>query len=381
MLPYLIVAYDLNYTLAATVMLANSVVSAVVQPLFGYLGDRVNRPWLMSVGIMFSALGITAMGFVGSYPLVLVCALVVGIGVALFHPEGAKLANVVAGERKGRGVSNFSVGGNIGFGFGPVIAVFAISTFGMQGTIIFLIPGTIAALILLSQVKTFRRLTAVEQQRIAESPAQTLNDDWIGFSKITLVNTCRAIIGNAFITFIPLYWVFVLGQSHEVGALMITINGAVGAVATLTGGRLADRIGIKRMIMISLVLLAPLTLLFLFTSNVIVATAIIVACFMAFSLAFAPGIVLCQSYLPNRLGFASGISLGVVVSIGGIASPGLGRIGDLWGLSTTFGVVCALTFLALGLACTLYLGRNAHDGIGEISKQQDNNTESTSTDS
>jgi len=364
MLPFLIVAYDLSYTLAAVIMLANSVVSAIIQPLFGFLGDKVDRPWFMSLGILLAACGVSAMGFFSSYTLIVVCALVTGVGVALFHPEGGKLANVVAGEKKGTGVSNFSVGGNLGIGIGPIIATFAIVTWGMQGTIVFMIPAIFAAVVLLTQNKAFRRLTVIENERILEADAVQRTDDWVGFSKLTAVNICRSIVGNAFMVFIPLYWMGVLGQSQELGALMLTVYSLGGAVAAFFGGRIADRFGFKRMIILSTALLAPLILLFVLTSSVVVATILVMFCGLALSFAFAPMVVMGQLYLPNRLGFASGVSLGVVVSVGGIAAPGIGRIGDIWSLSVSMAVVCAIAFLAFGISLSLLTGRNAHDGIG-----------------
>ena len=369
MLPFLILAYDLSLAVAATVMLANSVVSAIIQPLFGYLGDKVDRPWFMSLGILLAACGIAAMGFFDSFAAILACALLTGVGVAIFHPEGAKLANVVAGENKGAGISNFSVGGNIGFATGPIIATFALVNWGMHGTVIFLIPAVIAAVILLTQTKAYHRLTDVEHKRISSKGEVTRKDDWVGFSKVTCVNICRSIVGNAILTFIPLYWIVVLGQTQEFGVLILTVYSIGSAVATLIGGRIADRIGFKRMILLSAGTLAPFMLIFLFTFNVVVATALILLCGIAQSLAYSSMIALGQAYLPSRIGMASGISLGVVVSVGGMVSPGIGAIGDTWGLSASMGVACALAFVAVGIALTLFIGRNAQDGIGDMKKK------------
>jgi len=377
LLPFLIAAYDLSYALAAVVMLANSVASALIQPLFGYMGDKINRPWFMSVGILMAASGVSAMGFFKSYGMIIACALITGVGVALFHPEGAKLANVVAGEKKGAGVSNFSIGGNIGMGVGPIVATFALSTWGMQGTLIFLVPAVIGASILFSQTKSYRRLTEMEVERIREAKQDTRSDDWVGFLKVTSVNTVRSIISYSFMIFIPLYWVAVLGQSQASGSLMLTVYALGGAVATFIGGRIADVFGFKRIIMLSCSLLAPLLVVFVLTSNVMIATVLVLVCALINALANAPMVVMGQSYLPNRIGFASGISLGVVVSIGGMVSPGIGAIGDTWGLNVSMWVVAALAFVALGLATTLFMGRSAHDGVGAHPQKSSQKAESS----
>ncbi|MDR2109480.1 MAG: MFS transporter, partial [Coriobacteriales bacterium] len=125
MLPFLIVAYDLSYASAAALVFASNIVSSVIQPLFGYLGDKLDRPWFMSLGIFLAGLGIALLGLVQDYWLLFACAMLSGIGVALFHPEGGKLANLIAGEKKGTSISNFSVGGNLGFSIGPILAAVA----------------------------------------------------------------------------------------------------------------------------------------------------------------------------------------------------------------------------------------------------------------
>jgi len=320
---------------------------------------------------MLAGTGITAMGFIDSYWFIFCCALVTGTGVALFHPEGAKLANVVAGENKGAGISNFSVGGNLGFAFGPILATFALTTWGIHGTVIFLIPAIITTLILLPQTKAYRRLVIQEAERIIKSELPDRKDDWIGFTKISSVNVMRAIIGNALTTFIPLYWIAVLGQSQQIGALMITVYSLAGAIATFFGGRIADRVGIKRIVIISIGLVGPLLLIFLFVDQVVPATILLVLCAMAHSIGYAPMIALGQAYLPNRIGFASGISLGVVVSMGGIAAPGIGVIGDNWGLHASMIAVCVVGFIGFAIATLLYMGRNAHETVGAPPKKED----------
>ena len=364
MLPFLVVSYGLSYTAAAALVFANSIVSALVQPLFGYLGDKVDHPWFMSLGVLLAGTGIASMGLIDSYGFIFCCALVTGTGVALFHPEGGKLANIVAGDSKGAGISNFSVGGNLGFAFGPVIATFALTTWGMSGTVIFLVPAIAASLILLSQTKAYRHLTVQETERIIKSEVPDRKDDWVGFTKVSLVNISRAIIGNAMLTFLPLYWIAVLGQSQQFGALMITVYSIGGAIATFLGGRIADRIGFKRIVTISIGCVGPLLALFLLMDQVIPAVILIVLCGMVLSVGYAPTVGLAQAYLPNRIGFASGISLGVVVSMGGIAAPGLGAIGDTWGLQASLITACVVAFIGLGIASLLFRGRNAHEEIG-----------------
>jgi FSR family fosmidomycin resistance protein-like MFS transporter len=370
LLPFLISAYHLSYTLAASLVLASGIVSSVVQPLFGWLGDRVDRPWLMSLGVLLAGSGVALLGFMDTYPLMLLCAAVCGIGVALFHPEGGKLANVVAGANKGAGISNFSVGGNIGFAIGPIITIFALSTFGIHGTALFIIPAILMAIALFTQTGAYHRFTAQEAERIAQRGSSLFVDDWLGFVKVSAVNFLRSIVSTGLMVFIPLYWVGVFEQPEELAAFMLTLFSASGAIATWLGGRIADRIGFKRMIVLSFCAAAPLLLLFLFVKSVVLATALVMVVSLATSASYSSVIALGQSYLPNRLGLASGISLGLVVSVGTASSPLIGLIGDHFGLWVSMAVICALSFISAILTVPVL----RHKGLGTGTDQNEPTT-------
>jgi FSR family fosmidomycin resistance protein-like MFS transporter len=315
----------------------------------------------MGVGIIMAGAGIAALGVVEEYWLMFACASVSGVGVALFHPEGGKLANYVADEKKGAGISNFSVGGNLGFAIGPVIALFALGMWGMHGTLVFLVPTVVMGVVILSQTRRYIGFGHQEAERRSAAGQGTQHDDWPGFAKVTVVNFLRSIVGSGLIVFIPLYWIGVLEVPTEVGSLMLTLYSGAGAVATFFGGRLADRIGFKRMIVLSFCLLGPLLLAFVLSRNLVLAGAFMMLASLALSAAYGPMIALGQSYLPNRLGLASGISLGVVVSVGGISSPVIGAVGDAWGLVASLSVICALAF-AGGLSSFLLVRHKGKTG-------------------
>lgn len=127
-LPFLMIAHpDYNYLSVTMLIFAANIASAVVQPLFGYIGDKRPTPWLMALGVFLAGLGMFGIGYVDGYWLVVASAMLSGIGVAMFHPEGGRLANLAAGARKANGMSIFAVGGNIGFFLGPIIAASALT--------------------------------------------------------------------------------------------------------------------------------------------------------------------------------------------------------------------------------------------------------------
>ncbi len=149
-LPFLVVAYGYDYASVAMLVFAANVASVVIQPLFGVIGDKHPAPWLMALGVFLAGLGMTLVGFVGDYWLILACAMLSGVGVAMFHPEGGRLANLAAGARKANGMSVFAVGGNVGFFIGPLLTATFCTAFGMAGTLVFIVPATLCAAVLLA---------------------------------------------------------------------------------------------------------------------------------------------------------------------------------------------------------------------------------------
>ena len=102
LLPYFIATCQMNYQDAGTLIFANLVFSSILQPVLGYYADRVARPWFAPLGIVISGASIAVLPFVTDYWMLFLCAMVGGLGSALYHPEGARMVNGLAGAHKGK---------------------------------------------------------------------------------------------------------------------------------------------------------------------------------------------------------------------------------------------------------------------------------------
>src|SRR6476659_6008222 len=140
LLPFLITRDHLSYAAASALVLAATIASSVIQPLFGYVSDRLSLPWLMPLGPALGGLGVGLAGLAPSYGLTFAAVVLSGLGVAAFHPEGSRFANYVSGARRASGMSLFSVGGNVGFALGPVLVTPLLLAFGLHGTMFLIIP-------------------------------------------------------------------------------------------------------------------------------------------------------------------------------------------------------------------------------------------------
>jgi len=329
LLPFLVVQRGIDYAAAAGLIFASSFLSSLIQPLLGVLSDRKQMPWLMGLGILMTGLGVSAIGFMEDYWAMFAVVMFAGLGSALFHPEGGRMANCVAGEDKGAALGAFTAGGNLGFVFGPIVAASAVMLWGLRGIAVIMVTTTAAVILFFALHKRLVELSDMACQKTRETIAASgQKDDWQSLSKLCVSLFARSIIYTGLQTFIPLYWVGILMQTQQQGSLMITVLAIALVVASFSGGWLADRLGFVHTIRFSFAAVAPLIILTTLTSSVWLATVLVMPLAAALGAGFGPSVVLGQRYLPNRLGMASGITLGISVSIGGISSPLLGMIGD-----------------------------------------------------
>lgn len=350
-LPFLVVGAGYSYFQATMLVFCANVASAVIQPLFGWLGDRRATPQFMAAGVFFAGLGMALIGWAPSYALVLVAALVSGVGVAMFHPEGGRLANLAAGSHKSEGMSVFAVGGNIGFFVGPILCSIFVGSFGLHGTLVFLVPTTICAAILLLQNPRF---VALGRSKTAHD-ATNEPEDWPSFALAMLILSLRSILSYGFMAFIPLFLVAHLGQTEVVSATAISLFAIVGAAATLASGKISARTGTIPLMLACLVAAALGSIAFTYNQSLAAAFLLIALLAISVDMFYPSSVALAMSFVPAHLGMASGMTYGVAVAVGGALDPALGIAGDTFGLTWVMFVLAVLA--ALGVVLTLALSQ------------------------
>lgn len=352
-IPFLVLHNGYSYAEVTALLLASNAASAIIQPLFGWLGDKKPRPWLMAAGIFLAGVGMAGVGVLPNYPLIMASAMLSGIGVAMFHPEGGRLGNLTAGEQKGKGMSIFAVGGKLGFTFGPLVATAAITLWGLPGTLIFIIPSTLCAAILLSQNKALLSYSNPDKQSSDESLYQ---DNWVGFGFVMGAISCRSIMYYAFLSFIPLFLVYNLGQEEAFASSVISLFALVCAVGTIASGWAGQLLGAKKLIIVSYACVAIEVVIFAFNGSLIVALILIAFLALTCDISYPSAVAMGQSFVPHHLGMASGLSFGVMVCIGGLMTPVFGLIGDYFGLQVV--MLCVAAIALLGIIITLFIPKN-----------------------
>ena len=346
LLPFFVDKFDLSYTLAAAAVLASAVSSSIVQPLFGLWSDRRGAIWLLPAGVALAGIGIGLASAAPTYPLVLVCVVVSGLGVAAFHPEGSKFAAFAGGRRRASAMSFFSIGGNLGFALGPTVATPLVLALGLTGGLLLAVPGLVVAIALLALMPFLGSFAPERRQVESDQP------DRPGALLLLLgVIAFRSVSWFGLITFVPL-WEVSLGHSKAQGSHLLSLMLLAGGLGTLAAGQLADRFGRRPVLIASTAATAPLILIFVIVGGVPGAIALAGVGISVIG-TFGVTMVMSQEYLPRHIGMASGLSIGLSIGLGGVGAVALGAVADSIDLRAALYGAAASALVALALAALL----------------------------
>lgn len=345
LLPLFITNYGLTYEQVAIIIFFNTALATVAQPFFGYLADKKNFWQSVPLGILICGFSIASIAFVDSYVGIIMCALISGFGSALFHPEAARWVNAIAGKEKGKAMSYFSVGGQAGFTIGPIIGSSAY-IWGVKSLLIFAVIAIVAVTLYLV-LKPYK-LAAKAERKVKETSANvTAQNDWRSFNILFVTIAARSICFAVLNTFIPIYWITHLGQTTASGNLALSIYFVCGIIVTVLGGTLADRIGYVKAIRYCYISLVPIMLAFTLSDSYWLSMILILPLSFGIFTQYSPMIILGQVYLAKNIGFASGITLGLGITLGGIVAPLIGKLADMYGLQNAWLTLNPIVWIAL----------------------------------
>ncbi|MGF6359953.1 FSR family fosmidomycin resistance protein-like MFS transporter [Pseudomonas frederiksbergensis] len=353
--PMLKANYGLTFTQVGLITLTFQLTASLLQPWVGYHTDRHPKPWLLPAGTVCTLIGILMMSVVGSFPMILLAAGLIGIGSSTFHPEASRVARLASGGRFGLAQSTFQVGGNAGSAFGPLLAAAIIIPYG-QGNVAWFGLFALFALFVLYRISRWYA-NHLNLFKLKQGQAATH-----GLSKGRVISAL-VVLGLLvfskyfYMASLTSYFTFYLIEKFDlsVASSQLHLFLFLGAVAagTFFGGPIGDRIGRKAVIWFSILGVAPFTLLLphvdLFWTSVL---SVVIGFILAS--AFSAIVVYAQELVPGNVGMIAGVFFGLMFGFGGIGAALLGHLADIRGIEYVY-FLCS--FLPLFGVLAIFLPR------------------------
>ncbi len=329
LLPILQSNIGLTYFQLSIVVLVVTVAGSLMQPVIGIITDKKPVPFLLPIGTAVIGVGLIGLSQASSYSMILVTVGLIGIGAAIFHPEGSRVAHLASGNKKGLAQSIFQVGGNVGQSIGPLMVILLFIPFGQKGALWLMLPTALMLIALTWIARWHQKLNitkAEKETKYQEGPKQ-----YKALGLLVLFVTLRSWIHFGVASFLPLFLINVRGTSIAVAEIYAFIFLFAGAVGTFLGGYISDSISKKKILSYSMVFAIPFTLFIPFLEGALAYVNIFLLGLLVFS-SFAVTVVYAHQLVPGRIGLTSGLMLGFGIGAGGIGATILGLLADYIGL-------------------------------------------------
>jgi len=340
--------FHLSFAQIGAITLTYQACASLLQPLIGVYTDRHPQPYSLSVGMCFTLVGMVILAFAPNYGSVLAAAALIGAGSAIFHPESSRIARLASGGRHGLAQSIFQVGGNAGSAMGPLLAAWIILPQGQTSLAWFAIAAVIAIAVL-ARVGAWYKNHHIDRPKAhapaVPGPVSAARVRWSIAVLVLLIFSKYFYVASitSYFSF------FLIGKFHvSVRAAQVHLFVFLLAMAlgTLFGGPLGDRIGRKRVIWVSILGIAPFTLLLPYVDLMWVGILTFIIG-LILSSAFSAIVVFAQELMPGNVGAVSGLFFGFAFGIGGIGAAVLGGLADSHGIGFVYRICAYLPLLGM----------------------------------
>lgn len=354
--PVLAQEKGLTFTQLGFIAFALNMVASVLQPVVGYMSDKKPMPYALPAGMLFSLVGIGGIAFAPDYWMIVVAVMLLGFGSAIFHPEGSRVSFMAAGSKRGLSQSIYQVGGNSGQALAPLIGAYILVPYGQKSAALFMIVAALGIFLLMKISGWYKQQLEEEKlnkrKKVLLSSIGDLTKKQVGIALSLLLVIIFA--RSFYVTSITSFFIFHLMEKYSLqsgeGLLYIFLFLALGAVGTFFGGPMADKIGRKNVIVLSLAVPIPLCILLPYASLWAVIVLLMVIGFFIM-LSFSVTVVYAQELVPSKIGTMAGLTVGLAFGMGAIGAVVIGILMDEIGIYTTMIIVSFLPIMGLvGLA-------------------------------
>ncbi|AJI13366.1 MFS transporter [Bacillus sp. Gnz1/3] len=335
--PILEKTMNLSYMQVGWIAFALNMTSSIMQPVFGMYSDKKPSPFLLPLGMFSSMLGMIGLAFAPNFIIVIISVLFIGLGSAVFHPEGARVAYMAAGAKRGLAQAIYQVGGNTGNSLAPIFTALIFVPLGQIGSLGFTAFAAVGIVLLIFVSNWYRNELATgavrRKKRAALEAENAIVSTHIKFVILLLVflTFVRSWYGAGIGNFYQFYLIEHYGLSIKNAQYFVFAFMIAGVLGTFFGGPLADRFGKKTIIVFSMLGSAPLALLLPHVSLVWVVPLFLCIGFISSS-SFSVIVVYAQELVPGKVGMVSGLIVGLAFGLGALGSVVLGKLADIYSL-------------------------------------------------
>lgn len=320
--------------------------SFVVQPTVGYLADHyVTRKFIL-LGVLMPIVFIPMSGIASGFRMLIILVALGSFGSSMFHPSVTGMVPLYSGSKAGFAMSIFNTGGTLAFGVGPLFITWYAERFGLNAMPLITIFG-LGVVWYLYLIVPVPRSEGMRQKGFLGSVRESLGPVWKTVVCIWLVMVLRAIIGQSFNTFIPVLFVQ-KGYTVFSAGVVISIYTVAGSISGLVAGNISDRIGYRPVFFFIFGAMAPVLLIFLRLQG----SWVYLGAFFAGAIILAAmplGVALAQILAPRGRSMVASLMMGFAVGLGGIISPIVGKLADIYSIHTVLTGVSFLPLLVLPL--------------------------------
>ncbi len=352
MFPILEKSKGLSYTQLGIIAFSLNMVSSIMQPIVGLFTDRKPLPFALPIGLSLTLAGVLGLAFAPGFSLIIISVVFIGMGSAVFHPEGSRVAHMAAGTRRGLAQSIYQVGGNTGQALAPLITALILVPLGQKGASWFSLVAALAVILLIYIANWYsRRLAASVSAARKNSAAHSSKKELSKKVKTALVWILILIFARSwYISGMTNFYAFFAIQKYGLtikeSQLFLFAFLVAGAVGTFFGGPLSDRFGKKKIISFSMLGTLPISILIPYLPSAAAFIFLLIAGFILMT-SFSVTVVYAQELVPGKIGLMSGLTVGLAFGMGAVGSVGLGYIADMIGMKTMISMIGILPLIGL----------------------------------
>ncbi|WP_426699972.1 MFS transporter [Rhodanobacter sp. Col0626] len=341
--------FHLSFAQVGLITLTYQLTASMLQPLVGMVTDRRPMPYSLPVGMGFTLCGLLLLAVAPTFPVLLLAAAMVGTGSSVFHPESSRVARMASGGRHGLAQSLFQVGGNTGSSLGPLLAAWIIVPHGRGSVAWFSLAALLAMVVLLQVGRWYGRHHVTHGKSAARHlPVVALSRNKIigALAILGLLIFSKYFYLASLSSYYTFYLIHKFGVSVQSAQVHLFVFLFAVAAGSLIGGPVGDRIGRKWVIWVSILGVAPFTLL-LPHASLMWTGVLTVIIGLVLSSAFSAILVYAQDLIPGRVGMISGLFFGLAFGMGGIGAAVLGGLADTHGIEYVYQLCAYLPLMGL----------------------------------